>query len=444
MKKWIIMLLSFVLVLPNVIVSAQTTQEFVQPELLRLGYQLSNRPISALVVEVESGDILFSENEMAKVDIASISKLMSAYIVFEAIKKGQLTWEQKVTASQVDEQISQLPELSNTMISAGESYTIRDLMLMHLIGSSNVASLMLAKAVANQDVTAFVRLMNDKAKALGLTDTTYTNPSGAVTSDFLGLVTIADFNPSQSSKSTAKDVAKLSLALIKDYPEILEMTKLAHVVVGENTAFPETLTNTNKTLPSLALGLEGVDGLKTGTSGTHGYSYVTTAKRGNLRFLAVVLGVGEYPDELAAMERFYVGNALLERVFQQYERKTILNAGPYKIGEIDIELTEPYIALAEKTQTNRSYNLKDDTLVIAKSFPNLYGKTFDELEIVNLTKKRLAKEKQESEQKLLVIIALSLAGISVLCGVCYVSVFRRKPNRRTLPNSYDRRGRHGK
>lgn len=144
------------------------------------------------------------------------------------------------------------------------------------------------------------------------------------------------------------------------------------------------------------------------------------------------------------MERFYVGNALLDRVFQQYERKTILNAGPYKIGEVDIELTVPYIALANKTQTDFSYDLKDDKLVITKKSPNLYGKTFDELEIVNLTKIRLAKEKQESEQKLLVIIAMSLAGILVLCGVCYVYVFRRKPNRRTLPKSFDKRGRHGK
>lgn len=443
MKKWIVMLLSFVLMLPNAMVSAQTTQTFIRLALSQLGYNLSYTPQSVIVVEAESGDIVFQENENAKVDVASITKLMTTYIVLEAIKSGQVTWEQTVIASQIDMQISQLPELSNTTIVAGERYTIRDLMLMHLVRSSNVASIMLAKAVSNQDVTAFVRLMNEKAKALGLMDTTYTNPSGAITADFEGLVTIADFNSSQPSYSTAKDVAKLSLALMKDYPEVLEMTKLSRVVVGQNTSFPETLTNTNATLPNFDLGLTGVDGLKTGTSQMSGYSYVSTAKRGDLRFVAVVLGVGSYPNALAEVDRFYVGNALLEQVFQQYERKTLLNAGQYKIGEIDVELTAPYIALANKTQPNVSYDLKDDTLVIAKSLPNLYGKTHDEREIVNLTKIRLEKEKKEREQ-LFMIIGISVLVILVLFGAFYVYLLRQQAKRRAMRKRRMVRGRHGK
>lgn len=377
MKKWIVMFVVFIVMLPSHLVSAQTTQTFIQSTLTQLGYDIAYTPKSTIAVEVDSGDIVFSDNENSKVDVASITKLMTAYIVLEAIKNNQVKWEQTVTASQEDAQISQLPELSNTTIIAGETYTVRDLMLMHLISSSNVASIMLAKLISNQDVNAFVRLMNDKAKALNLTDTVYTNPSGAVTADFLGMVTIADFATSQPSYSTAKDVAKLAIALIKNFPEVLDMTKQAFVWVGENTSSPEQLTNTNATLPEFNLGLTGVDGLKTGTSASDGYSYVTTAKRGDLRFVAVVLGVGEYPNSFASVEKFLIGNALLEQVFQQYERKALLNAGQYKIGEIDVELTAPYIALANKTQTTVSYDLKDDTLVLTKSLPNLYGKTHD-------------------------------------------------------------------
>lgn len=442
MKKWIVTFVMFIVMLPSSWVTAQTTQDFIQPTLSQLGYDLSYMPKSVIVVEAESGDIVFNDNETTKVDPASITKLMTAYIVFDAIKNGQITWEQTIVASESDEKISQLADLSNTTIIAGEKYTVYELMLMHLVSSSNVASIMLAKIVSNQDINAFVHLMNEKAKVLNLTDTTYTNPSGAITSDFEGLVTISDFNPSQPSYSTAKDVAKLSLSLIKDYPQVIELTKIPYVRVGENTVFPERLINTNLTLPSLSLGLMGVDGLKTGT-GSQGYGYVSTAQRGDLRFVVVVLGVGEYPNWIASVDRFYVGNALLEQVFQQYERKTLLNAGQYKIGEIDIELTSPYTAVVNKTQTSVSYNLKEDTLVIDKSLPNLYGQTTDEREIVNLTKIRLEKEKKEREQ-LFMIIGIIAIVVLLLFGLFYTFLLKQQAKRRSIRKRCMVRGPHGK
>lgn len=397
MKKIIVGLLTFLLFgLPFSQVNAQTLQQYVSPSLKELGYTLSYQPKGVIVVDTESGDIVFSENENAKVDVASVTKLMSAYVVFRAISQGKITLDDTIVATTNDQAISQLTELSNSTIVSGERYTIKDLLLMHLVKSSNVASVMLAKVVSNNDVNAFVHQMNDTAKTLGLTNTLYTNPSGAVTRDFEGLLTISDYDRTQPSYSSAKDVAKLAIALIKDFPQVLQMTSQLVVNVGQNTNFPERLTNTNLTLPQSVLGFSGVDGLKTGSSDLDGYSFVATVKRNDVRFVVVVVGVGQYPDETASYERFYISNALAEQSFKQYTKQTLLLPGNYMVDTTEIQVTDTYTTLAAPN-TQLNYQLVDDKLIIERVLPNLYDKTQDELPIINITKQKLAEEKRKRD-----------------------------------------------
>ncbi|MFD1901427.1 D-alanyl-D-alanine carboxypeptidase family protein [Enterococcus termitis] len=215
------------------------------------GYQTSDfyKPKASIVIEAQTGQVLWADNPDLNWNPASIAKLMSAYLVFEAIAQGKFTLETTVKATDSDQAISQIYELSNNTIVSGVDYPVRDLLYATLVQSSNVATVMLANLVTANDEAKFIHLMNDKAKELGMTKTTFYNCSGADTASFNGYYNPVGIDQNADNVSTARDLAILSYHLLKEYPDTVTYTSPTQITIMENTPYAEVLENHNYSLP---------------------------------------------------------------------------------------------------------------------------------------------------------------------------------------------------
>lgn len=248
---------------------------------------------AAVLLDASNGEVMYKKNEAESLAPASMSKMMTAYIVLENIHKGNIHWEDQVTISGKSSQTTG----ASIPIQMGEVLTVKDLYYALMMESANNAAVALAEHVAltEQD---FVQLMNQKARQLELSDgTVFVNASGLQEAD------------GTETKMTADDVAKLAYHLINDYPEILEVTQLSQ----SQLAFKNTVvTNTNKMLnpANQDIYIEGIDGLKTGFTDSAGYCFTATAKQGDKRLISVVMGTdSEY-------KRFVETHKLLSYGFQ--------------------------------------------------------------------------------------------------------------------------------
>lgn len=289
-------------------------------------------PKASIVLDAESGQVLWAENADAIRDPASTTKTMVVYLTFEAITAGKINLDTQVTATETDQAIAGIYALSNNKIVAGQSYTVRELLTMTLVPSSNVTTLMLAHLIHGGDDASFLDLMNKTAKDLGMTNTHFNNASGAVASAFEGYYAPAGYNHEFPNDTTAKDLAILSYHLLKKHPEVLEFTKNPKVTVKADTPLEETFDAYNYSLPGLQYGYEGVDGLKTGSSPSAAFNAIVTAKRNGIRLITVVMGVGDWSDQDGEYYRHYFINTLLDKTFSEYSRQVIAPAGKQDVA----------------------------------------------------------------------------------------------------------------
>ncbi|PGM92201.1 D-alanyl-D-alanine carboxypeptidase family protein [Bacillus cereus] len=228
---------------------------------------------AAVIIDASNGDIIYQNNENEAVAPASMSKMMTAYLVLESIHNGKVRWEDpvKISAKSAQTEGAKIPMQVN------DTLTVKDLYHALMIESANNSAVALAEHVAKTEKN-FVQLMNAKAQQLEMSDKAkFANASGLQEPD------------GSETKMTAADVAKLAYHLIKDYPEILEVTHLRQ----SQLAFKNiNVTNTNEMLNknNKALYIEGIDGLKTGFTDSAGYCFTGTAKQGDNRIITVVMG----------------------------------------------------------------------------------------------------------------------------------------------------------
>lgn len=304
-------------------------------------------PKSSIVVDAENGNILWADHINLKWDPASTTKIMVVYLAFEAINRGEVTLDTEIVANQTDQAIASIYALSNNKIVSGQSYSVRDLISMTLVPSSNVATLMLAHLIHKGDDASFLKLMNDVAKKLGMEDTTFYNATGAIANSFEGLYIPTGVNHDRANESTAKDLAILSYHLIKKYSQVLSFTNKSIVTAKEGTPYEETFHTYNHSLPGASMGIEGVDGLKTGSSPTAAYNIVVSAKRGDRRFIVVVLGASQWGNSQGEFIRHYFVNALLETSFSDFSRKKVASKGVIELDGEKFELKEDFYSLVK-------------------------------------------------------------------------------------------------
>jgi len=323
---------------------------------------------AAILIDAETGKILYEKNADASLGIASMTKMMTEYLLFEAIESGKITWDQQYSVTDYTYKISQNRSLSNVPLREDGSYSIRELYEAMAIYSANAATIAIAETIAGTEEN-FVKLMNEKAKEMGLVGYKFVNSSGLNNEDLQGMHP-ASTGASDENIMPAKSVAKLAYLLMKDYPEVLETTKIPKKTFREGTSDAIEMSNWNWMLPGLVFEYEGVDGLKTGTTEFAGHSFTGTATRNGMRVIAVVMkavdanGVGTYKA------RFDATRALFDYGFAQFSKEEIIPAG-YKIPEHET------ITVEKGKEDNVAIAVKDPiSMVIKTNEKELYKPVF--------------------------------------------------------------------
>lgn len=247
---------------------------------------------SAILIDQDTGTILFEKNSHEKLPPASITKVMTMLLVMEAIDNGQISVDDKVRISEYAASMGG----SQIFLEPGEEMTVNDLLKGVAMASGNDASVALAEYIAGSE-EVFVRMMNDKAKELGLKNTHFINSNGL---------------PGKDQYTSAYDVAIMSQELLK-HDRITEYTGQYQDYLRKDTANPFWLVNTNR----LVRFYEGVDGLKTGYTNEAKFCLAATAKKDTLRVIAVVMG------EPNTKTRNKEVTQLLDYAFSQYKNEVL-------------------------------------------------------------------------------------------------------------------------
>ena len=216
---------------------------------------------SAILVNTSTGHILYEQNADQLIPPASVTKILTLYLVYEAIEAGKIHLGDKVRISKNAARMGG----SKMFLKAGTRVTVEQLIKGTAVVSGNDAAVALAEHVGGS-VPNFVKQMNRKATQLGMSRSRFKNPNGL---------------PAAGQFTTARDMTRLSLAYLQRFPNTLNIHSMrCYTYQGR------TQPNRNRLLGSCA----GVDGIKTGFVRAAGYNLVATAKRGNTRLMAVVLG----------------------------------------------------------------------------------------------------------------------------------------------------------
>ena len=219
-------------------------------------------PYAAMVMDARTGEVLHSENADTRLHPASLTKMMTLYIVFEAVENGEITMDTEVTVSR--NAASEPP--SKLGLRAGQKIKLRYLVRAAAVKSANDAATAMGEALEGSEA-AWARRMTRTAKALGMTRTTFKNAHGLTENGHL---------------STARDMTLLGRHMLYDYPQYYNLFSRTSTDAGI-----KTVNNTNR---RLLAAYKGADGIKTGYTRAAGFNLVASAERGSERVIATVFG----------------------------------------------------------------------------------------------------------------------------------------------------------
>ena len=222
---------------------------------------------SALLMDVETGTVLYEKNAHEKLSPASVTKVMTMLLIMEAIDSGKIGWNDMVTASES----AAAKGGSQIYLKVGEQMSVTDMLKSIAVSSANDCACAMAEHIAGSEA-AFVEMMNRRAKELGMNDTNFVNCTG-----------LDDGEAAVNHKTSAYDIALMSRELLKNHPDIKKFTTIWMDTV-RNGAFG--LSNTNK----LVRFYSGCTGLKTGFTSGAGYCLSSSAQREGMELIAVVMG----------------------------------------------------------------------------------------------------------------------------------------------------------
>jgi D-alanyl-D-alanine carboxypeptidase len=250
----------------------------------------------ALVFDPSNGKVIYAEDADDQWHPASLTKIMTAYLTFEALKDGKLTLEQRIPYSAR----AQAEPPSKLGLIVGANLTVDQALKALIIKSANDVAMMLAEAIDGSP-SAFVARMNRTAQRLGMTRTTFVNPNGL---------------PAPEQVTTARDLGKLARAAIRDFPEHIAYwsmfdARIGKIHIGTHNGLLRTF--------------EGADGMKTGFICDSGFNVVASATRDGRQIMAVVLG------EATGAKRTERAASLLEHAFDSYGWKLMFPG----TGDID-------------------------------------------------------------------------------------------------------------
>lgn len=300
---------------------------------------------SVVLIEPNSKRVIYEENKDEKHYPASMTKMMGMYIVLDNIQKGNLKWNDMVTASEYASSMGG----TQIFLEPNEKMSVEDLFKSVCINSANDAITALGEHIAGS-TTAFVSLMNKTAKQLGMNNTNFVNPTGF---------------DDENHYTTPYDMALVASELVKFNEDLFRFTRLKEDYVRKDSSNPFWLVNTNKMLGHF----DGLDGLKTGFTSKANYNLTATAKRNGVRLISVVMNV----DTIA---------------HRSQDTATLLNYGFNKMTAIKVFEKNDII-----TYVNFNNSLNTKTPVIVKE------------DVVVVTNKEVTKEDLKAEIEITILEA---------------------------------------
>jgi beta-lactamase len=271
----------------------------------------------AIAIEANTGKILYEKDATQPVEIASISKLITVYLVYEAIEQGKISLTTPVEISDYPYQLTTNSEASNVPLDA-RNYTVEELLDATLVSSANSAAIALAEKVAGSEKD-FVDMMKAKLQEWGIQDATLVNSTG-LNNETLGDNIYPGSKKDDENKLSAYDVAIVARNLILKYPQVLEITKKP-----SSTFAGMTITSTNYMLEDMPAYRGGIDGLKTGTTVKSGDSFVGTTEEKGMRIITVVLNAQNQDGN--PFTRFTATSNLLDYISSNFALQTIIKQG---------------------------------------------------------------------------------------------------------------------
>lgn len=322
--------------------------------------ELVEKATAALLLDRDSGTVLYEKNAQEKLPPASMTKVMTLLLIMEALESEALTLDEEITISETAASMGG----SQVFLAAGEVMSVNDLIKAIAIASGNDASVALAERIAGTE-QSFVKMMNEKVTELGLNHTHFDNASGL---------------PGENHYTTAYDMAMIAKELLK-YENIVEYTSIYedYLRKGEENEF--WLVNTNK----LVHFSPHVDGLKTGYTSEAKYCLTATAKKDNMRVVSVVMGAENIKDRnemTMNLLDYAFGRYASEKVFDKGEKVAELQLQQAEDATYDVVTSEPISLLHDKQRKDvndweSDIHLQDDI----KSFPIHKGDTVGTLVI---------------------------------------------------------------
>ncbi len=300
---------------------------------------------SAILMEASTGTVLFEKNPDEVRSPASITKIMTLILIFEALEKGRIKLEDEVSTSAYAKSMGG----SQVFLEEGEIQTVDTLIKCIAVASGNDASVAIAEYVAGSEAE-FVNQMNEKAAALGMTNTHFLDCCG-LTSD-------------SGHHTTARDVAIMSRELITRYPQVYNYTTIwmediTHVTRQGTKNF--TLSSTNKLLKQY----QWTTGLKTGSTNAAKYCFSATANKEGIDLIAVVMGAPDYKIRFAEARSMLEYGFAMTRIYTDENRETLT---PLKVigGKAEEVMITPKGAFryldvtgADFTKIEKTFKLKD-------------------------------------------------------------------------------------
>ena len=361
MKKGIVLLLGILIMLP-----------------CRVGaLNLAENAKSAILIEASTGTIIYEKNSHEKLAPASMTKMMSMLLIVEAIEDGKLSWNQMITTS---ENASSMGG-SQILLETGEKMSVEDLFKGIAVASGNDAVVALSEAVAGTE-EEFVNMMNQRAKELGLEDTNFKNPHGLDTANHY---------------TSAYDMAMIAKELVR-HEKVLEFTSIYEDYLREDQENKVWLVNTNK----LVKFYDGMDGLKTGYTKEAGYCLTATAKRGDTRFITVVMGEEDTKtrnSETTSMMDYAFGQYEVEKVLDKKRTVGTVRVEKGKVDTIQLVPMDDVTILNKKSdqKKNSNYEVKTKTITAPIKKGEQVGELI--LEVDGQEKRTVPLTVQESIEK---------------------------------------------
>ena len=264
---------------------------------------------SALLMDVATGTVLYESNSHTPLAPASVTKVMTMLLIMEAIDDHRIGWDDTVTASEN----AAAKGGSQIYLKVGETMSVTDMVKSIAVSSANDCACAMAEHIAGSE-EAFVEMMNNRAKELGMNDTNFVNCTG-----------LDDDAAAKEHKTSAYDIAVMSRALLKDHPDIKKFTTIWMDTVRGGTF---GLSNTNK----LVRFYSGATGLKTGFTSEAGYCLSASAIREDMELIAVVMGSETSKDRFAACKTLLdYGFANFSQVVPSVDTNTEI---PVKLGTV--------------------------------------------------------------------------------------------------------------